>query len=105
MDTIVYGTGFHVSEYLRSVEVIGRHQRRLREDWRDGAEANLGLTVAGYPNFFLLYGPNTNGVNSIIFMHEAQTNYVMSALRMMRRRRGAVLGGAQIHHGPIQPGD
>ena len=36
---------------------------------------------------FLLYGPNTNGVNSIIFMHEAQANYVMSALRMLRRRR------------------
>ena len=63
------------------------HHRDVRsvvnELWRDGAEAYLGMTVTGYPNLFLLYGPNTNGVNSIIFMHEAQANYVMSALRSM----------------------
>jgi hypothetical protein len=43
--------------------------------------------VPGYPNLFLLYGPNTNGVNSIIFMHEAQARYVVSALRSMTRHR------------------
>ncbi|HXW39215.1 MAG TPA: NAD(P)/FAD-dependent oxidoreductase, partial [Acidimicrobiales bacterium] len=91
VDTIIYGTGFHASEYLRSVGFVGRDGRRLQDDWRDGAEAHLGLTVAGYPNLFLLYGPNTNGVNSVIFMHEAQTNYIMSTLRMLRRRRGAPL--------------
>lgn len=86
LDTIIYGTGFRATEYLTSVDFYGREGRRLRDEWRDGAEAFLGLTVSGYPNLFLLYGPNTNGVNSIIFMHEAQANYVMSALRVLRRR-------------------
>jgi cation diffusion facilitator CzcD-associated flavoprotein CzcO len=90
VDTIIYGTGFRANEYLTSVEIHGVGGRRLHDDWRDGAEAFLGLTVPGYPNLFLLYGPNTNGVNSILFMHEAQVNYVMSALRGLRRRRGAL---------------
>jgi cyclohexanone monooxygenase len=87
VDTIVYGTGFRANEYLTAVDFYGTGGRRLRDDWRDGAEAYFGLTVSGYPNLFLLYGPNTNGVNSIIFIHEAQANYVMSALRTMTRRR------------------
>jgi cyclohexanone monooxygenase len=87
VDAIVYGTGFRANEYLTAVDFYGRDGRRLRDDWRDGAEAYLGLTVAGYPNLFTLYGPNTNGVNSIIFIHEAQVNYIMSALRTMTRRR------------------
>ncbi len=87
VDTIIYGTGFRANEYLTAVDFYGRDGRRLRDDWSDGAEAYLGVTVAGYPNLFMLYGPNTNGVNSIIFIHEAQANYVMSALRTMTRRR------------------
>ncbi len=91
VDTIIYGTGFKANEYLRTVEVIGRGGRRLHDDWADGAEAYLGLSVPDYPNFFLLYGPNTNGVNSILFMHEAQVHFIMSALRTMKRMRlGAV---------------
>ena len=84
-DTIVYGTGFRANDYLRTVEVVGRDGRRLHDDWSEGAEAYLGLSVAGYPNLFLLYGPNTNGVNSILFMHEAQVHHIMGALRSMRR--------------------
>ena len=86
-DTIIFGTGFLANQYLSSIEIYGRNGRRLHDDWRNGAEAYLGLTVAGYPNFFLLYGPNTNGVNSIIFMHEAQVHYVLRALAFMRRWR------------------
>jgi len=91
VDTIIYGTGFTANEYLGSVTIRGRGGRTLRDDWRDGAEAYLGITVPGYPNLFLLYGPNTNGVTSIIFMHEAQTNYIMGALRALRRRGGGAL--------------
>jgi len=87
VDTIIFGTGFKANEYLSAIEVYGREGRRLHDDWRDGAEAHLGVTVAGYPNLFLLYGPNTNGVNSIIFMHEAQVHFVMAALRAMTRGR------------------
>ncbi len=89
VDTIIYGTGFRASEYLTAVDFYGSGGRRLHDEWRDGAEAYLGLTVAGYPNLFLLYGPNTNGVTSVLFMHEAQVNYLMSALRTLRRRRFA----------------
>ena len=91
VDTIIYGTGFKANEYLSSIEIYGTDGRRLHDDWADGAEAYLGLTVAGFPNLFLLYGPNTNGVNSILFFHEAQANHVVRALRTMRRLRlGAV---------------
>ena len=91
VDTIIYGTGFRANEYLTAVDFYGANGRRLRDDWRGGAEAYLGLTVSGYPNLFLLYGPNTNGVNSIMFMHEAQVHYVMGALRRLTRRNVAAL--------------
>jgi cation diffusion facilitator CzcD-associated flavoprotein CzcO len=87
VDTIIFGTGFTANEYLSSIEIVGRDGRRLHDDWASGPEAYLGTTVAGYPNLFVLYGPNTNGVNSIIFIHEAQAHYVVRALRAMRRRR------------------
>jgi cation diffusion facilitator CzcD-associated flavoprotein CzcO len=85
VDTIVYGTGFVANRFLTTVEIVGEGGRRLQDEWRDGAEAYLGLSVAGFPNFFMLYGPNTNGVNSILFFHEAQSHYVMGALSAMRR--------------------
>ncbi len=88
VDTIIYGTGFRASEYLRSVDIFGREGRCLQEQWRDGAEAYLGITVPGFPNLFLLYGPNTNGTTSVMFMHEAQVHYVMRALRWISRRGG-----------------
>jgi cation diffusion facilitator CzcD-associated flavoprotein CzcO len=87
VDTIIYGTGFKANEYLTAVDFAGRAGRKLRDDWADGAEAYLGITVPGYPNLFLLYGPNTNGVTSIMFMHEAQVHYVMGALKAVERDR------------------
>jgi cation diffusion facilitator CzcD-associated flavoprotein CzcO len=91
VDTIIFGTGFRAHEYLRTVDIIGRDGRRLHDDWAQGAEAYLGMTVPGYPNLFLLYGPNTNGVNSILFMHEAQVHHVMAALRTMARLRASAV--------------
>ncbi len=91
VDTIIYGTGFKANDYLSAVDIYGAGGRRLHDDWRDGAEAYLGIAVAGYPNLFLLYGPNTNGVTSIIFMHEAQVHYIMRALQEMTRRRHGTL--------------
>ncbi|MGH3967084.1 MAG: flavin-containing monooxygenase, partial [Mycobacterium sp.] len=64
-------------------DVYGSGGRHLRDDWSDGAEAYLGTLVAGYPNFFMLYGPNTNGVNSIIYIHEAQTTFIRHILDTM----------------------
>jgi cation diffusion facilitator CzcD-associated flavoprotein CzcO len=75
-DTVIYGTGFHAADYLLSLDVYGSGGRRLRDDWRDGAEAYMGTVVPGYPNLFTLYGPNTNGVTSIIYILEAQAEFV-----------------------------
>jgi cation diffusion facilitator CzcD-associated flavoprotein CzcO len=84
VDTIIFGTGFKANEYLTTIDIIGKDGRRLHDDWCDGAEAYLGLSIPNYPNFFMLYGPNTNGVTSIIFMMEAQMHYIMMALHSMR---------------------
>lgn len=85
-DTIIFGTGFRATEFLSPMRIVGRGGRELGEVWRDGAEAYLGITVAGFPNLFLLYGPNTNlGHNSIIYMLESQIRYVVKAVRALRR--------------------
>ncbi len=64
--------------------MTGRSGVNLRDAWADGARAHLGVSVAGFPNLFILYGPNTNlGHNSIIFMIEAQTRYVTEAISVM----------------------
>jgi len=87
VDAIVLATGFRATEYLEGIDVVGVGGRRLHDDWSDVAHAYMGLTVSGYPNFFMVYGPNTNqGQNSIIVILEAQANYVLSALRAMRWR-------------------
>lgn len=83
VDTVIYGTGFKAADYLDSIDVYGSGGRHLRDDWRGGAEAYLGTLVAGYPNLFTLYGPNTNGVNSIIYVHEVQTTFIRHVLDVM----------------------
>jgi cyclohexanone monooxygenase len=83
VDTVIYGTGFKAADYLAGVDVYGAGGRRLHDDWSDGAEAYLGTLVAGFPNFFTLYGPNTNGVNSILYIHEAQTTFIRHVLDEM----------------------
>ncbi|WP_329084069.1 MULTISPECIES: flavin-containing monooxygenase [unclassified Streptosporangium] len=86
-DVIVYATGFETSEFLGSIQVTGRGGRHLAEEWKDGAEAYLGIAVPHFPNLFLLYGPNTNlGHNSIVFMIECQVRYVMGCLPHLAAR-------------------
>jgi len=88
VDAVILATGFRATEYLSGLEVVGLGGRRLRDDWSEVPHAYMGMTVSGYPNFFMLYGPNTNqGGNSIIFILEAQAAYVVRALRAMGRRR------------------
>ncbi len=83
-DVIIYGTGFRTLDFLAPMAVTGLDGRRLADSWREGAEAYLGISVSGFPNFFMLYGPNTNlGGNSIIYMLEGQIGYVASALRAL----------------------
>lgn len=83
-DAIIYATGFRATDFLASVEVSGVNGRTLDQCWADGAEALRGVAVAGFPNLFLLYGPNTNlGHNSIIFMVEAQVAYIVQCIDKM----------------------
>jgi cation diffusion facilitator CzcD-associated flavoprotein CzcO len=85
-DVIIYGTGFQTLDFLAPMSVTGLGGRQLRESWRDGAEAYLGMAVSGFPNFFMLYGPNTNlGGNSILYMLEGQISYVLSAIQAIDR--------------------
>jgi cation diffusion facilitator CzcD-associated flavoprotein CzcO len=87
VDTIVFGTGFHVTEMPIADMVRGSHGRTLAEVWDGSPEAYKGAAVAGFPNLFLLVGPNTGlGHNSIVFMIESQVDYVGDALATMRRR-------------------
>lgn len=78
VDTIIFGTGFHATEFLSPLHIHGRDGLDLNEVWKDGARAHLGVAVAGFPNLFILYGPNTNlGHNSILFMIEQQVGYIL----------------------------
>ena len=87
VDTIIFGTGFHVTDIQIAALIRGRDGRSLDETWQGSPEAYKGTAVAGYPNLFFLVGPNTGlGHNSIVFMIEAQVDYVAGALRAMRRR-------------------
>lgn len=81
-DVLIYATGFETTSFLTPMRVQGVGGEVLNDRWaRDGAEAYLGITHTGYPNFFMMYGPNTNlGHNSIVIMIEAQTRYILSCL-------------------------
>jgi cation diffusion facilitator CzcD-associated flavoprotein CzcO len=87
VDVIVYGTGFRSTEFVAPIEVTGAAGASLKEGWAGGAEAYCGTTVAGFPNMFILYGPNTNlGHNSIIFMVEQQVGHMMRLIDTLFRR-------------------
>jgi cation diffusion facilitator CzcD-associated flavoprotein CzcO len=87
VDTIILGTGFYTSETPAAKMFVGRHQRTLDEVWRGSPEAYLGTTVHGFPNLFLLVGPNTGlGHSSIIFMIESQLAYIMDCLQKIKAR-------------------
>ena len=89
-DTIIYGTGFASTEFLAPLEVTGTNGMDLNKAWKDGAEAYLGISMPNFPNFFMLYGPNTNlGHNSIIFMIECQVTYILDCLKKMNESKAA----------------
>ncbi len=84
VDMIVLATGFHAREMVWPMEVRGRDGRRLRDIWgEDDPRAYLGIAMPGFPNFFVLYGPNTNlgHGGSVIFHTECQVRYAMKCLR------------------------
>jgi hypothetical protein len=80
----------------------GRRGKRLRDAWATGAKAHLGIMVPDFPNFFMLYGPNTNlGQNSIIYMLESQIAHVMRCLKQMDRSKATHVDVAdEVYQGP-----
>jgi 4-hydroxyacetophenone monooxygenase len=84
-DVLIYGTGFQASKFLTPMRVVGRGGVDLHERWAGDARAHLGLTVPGFPNLFLMYGPNTNIVvnGSIIFFSECEAHYIVESVRML----------------------
>ena len=89
-DTLIFATGFETTRFLAPLEIEGLGGRKLQQEWRSGAEAYYGVTVSGFPNFFLLYGPNTNlGHNSILFMIECQVGYLLRCVQELVRRDAA----------------
>jgi cation diffusion facilitator CzcD-associated flavoprotein CzcO len=92
VDAIICGTGFRVTEYLSSIEVVGRGGAELNAAWKTTLRNYLGITVSGFPNMFLLMGPNTGlGHNSMIFMIEAQARYATRAIEALREKNLAFL--------------
>ncbi|MEZ4215322.1 MAG: NAD(P)/FAD-dependent oxidoreductase [Myxococcota bacterium] len=91
VDTIVWATGFEPFSLLAPLVVTGRDGRRLDETWAEGIEAHRTVAVAGYPNFFMLLGPNSGlGHNSIILIIEAQARYVLQLIRAAMRPDGSI---------------
>ena len=92
VNVIVFATGFETTGWHWSMDVVGRNGVHLRDAWSPAPQAYLGITVAQFPNLFVLYGPNTNlGHNSITFMLEHQVEYMMQVLRAMEERRLATV--------------
>lgn len=87
-DVLIYATGFKPFNPTHQVRIAGRDGRVLADDWVDGPEAFKGVAVAGYPNFFMLMGPNSGlGHSSILLMIEAQVGYISRCLRWLKRSR------------------
>lgn len=87
VDTLILGTGFQAQSPLPRGMIFGRQGRDLMDAWSEGAEAFKGTTVSGFPNLFMLVGPNTGvGHTSMVYMIESQVQYVMSALKVLRER-------------------
>jgi cation diffusion facilitator CzcD-associated flavoprotein CzcO len=90
VDAIVMSTGFQPWNFLATLKVIGRGGREIHGVWGDQPEAFLGIQVAGFPNFFLMYGPNTNYM-CVTFMLERQAEYIARAMRRLMRERATAI--------------
>jgi 4-hydroxyacetophenone monooxygenase len=87
VDVIIYGTGFQASRFLTPMKVVGRGGVDLHEQWDGDARAFMGITVPNFPNFFVMYGPNTNIVvnGSIIYFSECEVRYILGCLEVLLR--------------------
>jgi cation diffusion facilitator CzcD-associated flavoprotein CzcO len=92
VDCIIWATGFRTTQFMFPMEITGAGGRDLRGYWSGGAHAHLGITVPGFPNMFVMYGPNTNtSGGSIVFYLETQAGYIRQALQALRARRAGAI--------------
>lgn len=87
-DVLIYGTGFYASRFLMPMKIKGRGGKDLHETWDGDPRAYYGMTTPGFPNLFMIYGPNTNIVvnGSIIFFSECAVRYIVESLKMMAEK-------------------
>jgi cation diffusion facilitator CzcD-associated flavoprotein CzcO len=92
LDCIVWGTGFKTNDFMFPMRIDGAGGAELSDAWAHGAHAHLGMTVPGFPNMFIMYGPNTNtSGGSIIFYLEAQAGYLRQAIQQMLARGASAI--------------
>ncbi len=99
-DVIIYATGFQPSKFLMPMEVVGRSGMELQRTWKGDAKAFMGVTVPQFPNFFILYGPNTNIVvnGSIIYFTECEVTYLLRYIEHILRNDLTALDVKQDVH-------
>ena len=99
-DVLIYGTGFKASDFFFPINIRGLGRKELREHWNGDPRAYLGITIPGYPNLFVLYGPNTNIVinASITFFSECEVRYVMGCVRLLLAGKDSVMNCRQEVH-------
>ncbi len=87
LDILIFATGFKTHPFLHSLDISGRDGSKLKDVWIKGEVTYLGMAIHGFPNFFMMYGPNTNlGHNSIIIMIESQAKYICECIRTVNQR-------------------
>jgi cation diffusion facilitator CzcD-associated flavoprotein CzcO len=92
LDCIIWATGFKTTDFMFPMRITGTDDVDLHEYWSGGAHAHLGMCVPGFPNMFVMYGPNTNtSGGSIIVYLEAQAAYIRQALQQLRLRSAAAI--------------
>ena len=101
VDTIILATGYDTGKFCSSIDITGRGGLALSDAWAKGAQAYLGVTTAGFPNLFMLYGPNTNN-GSIIYMIECQVDYIVRHLQRLERESLTWMDVKPRRHGELQ---
>ena len=91
---MILSTGFQATNFLSTIEVTGHNGQRLKDVWEQagGAYAFLGMAIPRFPNLFMIYGPNSNVVQSVIFVSECQAKFVTRVIKRMTRRGWGTVG-------------
>ncbi|MEU9884004.1 NAD(P)/FAD-dependent oxidoreductase [Sphaerisporangium sp. NPDC051011] len=97
LDMIVLATGFDAANFLSTFRVIGEKGVDLRDQWKEGAEALYGLMTPNFPNFFMIFGPNTSGIPLVTF-YEAQARFAAKLARKLVRRQATKISVRRSVH-------